>query len=151
MFKLDNYVALYGFLRAITLIANCFTLWLCLKYILPTLKIGAEVDWHLVFLLVLCVGVTYIFFMSFMKFYRRFTLESFMCLVIDSSFKEIPQLPHSYIMSSNIDAQQNLTHERNNNYSFTNENIGSSTNTTMIQSEGSEIADTNTNITEDVS
>lgn len=74
--KLDNYVALYGFLRSITFIFNCVSLYFTyLWYDKPSKD--------LFFLCLISYLVTYIFFMSFIKFYRRFTLESFMCLVTD--------------------------------------------------------------------
>lgn len=74
--KLDNYVALYGFLRSITFIFNCVSLYFTyLWYDKPSKD--------LFFLCLISYLVTYIFFMSFIKFYRRFTLESFMCLITD--------------------------------------------------------------------
>lgn len=84
--KMDNYVALYGFLRACSLIFNCLFMWIFCTHALPTFKAGAPVDWPL-FRLLLILGVTtYIFFLAFIKFYRRFTLESFMCLITDTSY-----------------------------------------------------------------
>lgn len=75
-FKLDNYVALYGFLRSITYIFNCVSLYFTyLWYDKPSKD--------LFLLCLISYIVTYIFFMSFIKFYRRFTLETFMCLVTD--------------------------------------------------------------------
>lgn len=76
--KMDNYVALYGFMRALTFICNC-----CFLYYVYTV-----IDRHLYSKIHLIYGIgimllTYFFFLAFMKFYRRFTLESFMCLVTD--------------------------------------------------------------------
>lgn len=87
--KMDNYVALYGVLRSLTLISNLFIMyvWKCQAYYLynnfswdliksyPCMKIG------------FMVLVQFLFFMAFMKFYRRFTLESFMCMVCMESSK----------------------------------------------------------------
>lgn len=98
--KLDNYVALYGFLRALTFIANCSTLWITIKYVIPTIKLEREPDCHLILLFIVCIGITYVFFMAFMKFYRRFTLEGLMCLVIDDSFKIIPKMAYEYTPST---------------------------------------------------
>lgn len=95
--KMDNYVALYGFLRAMTFIADCATLWIVIRYVLPDFSSIAEIDWHLVLMVAMCIAITYTFFMAFMKFYRRFTLESFMCLVIDPSFKETRTIPYNYV------------------------------------------------------
>lgn len=74
--KLDNYVALYGFLRSITFIFNCVSLYFTYLWYDNPCK-------DLFSLCLISYLVTYIFFMSFIKFYRRFTLESFMCLVTD--------------------------------------------------------------------
>lgn len=101
--KLDNYVALYGFLRALTFIMASTTLWITIVYIFPTFKIeGKVVDWSLVRLFISLVLLTYICFMAFMKFYRRFTLESFMCLVVDNSYKETHIMPYTYVPSNEL-------------------------------------------------
>lgn len=97
--KMDNYVALYGFLRAMTFIADVSTVWIFIQYIRPSISLSSPIDWHLLLILVFSIGLTYTFFMAFMKFYRRFTLESFMCLITDNSFKEIPQVPFHYTFS----------------------------------------------------
>lgn len=81
--KMDNYVALYGVLRALTLIANVFILciWKCqVDYIYHnfTWDLICTYPYIIVFFMVL---IQFLFFMAFMKFYRRFTLESFMCMV----------------------------------------------------------------------
>ena len=88
--KMDNYVALYGVLRALTLIANFFILyiWKCqVCYIGNHFTWGAICDYPYmkVFIMVL---VQFLFFMAFMKFYRRFTLESVMCMVSMKMEKE---------------------------------------------------------------
>ena len=83
--KMDNYVALYGFLRSITLVFNCFSLYLIYIAIL-SFDVDYYADWKFIRLLLLSILVSYLFFMGFMKFYRRFTLESFMCLIIDTSY-----------------------------------------------------------------
>lgn len=93
--KMDNYVALYGFLRALTFIMTCVSVWILWRYVLPTLNFNAHMDWPLVRLFMVSIVLTCICFMGFMKFYRRFTLECFMCLVIDSSFKDIERIPYS--------------------------------------------------------
>lgn len=80
--KMDNYVAIYGFLRALTFISNC----LFVAYVVYAISAGISfsIVWH--YLLAL-MGMTYFLFMAFMKFYRRFTMESFMCLSIDAEVK----------------------------------------------------------------
>lgn len=80
--KLDNYVALYGFLRAMTFIFNCTSLYIMYLYLCNPAN-----GKMLLFLFTIFV-ITYIFFMSFVKFYRRFTLESFMCLLTDDTLHD---------------------------------------------------------------
>lgn len=88
--KLDNYVALYGFLRSITFICNCVFMWLFCWYACPSFRYFNDHTPNCKLVLLLCIIalVTYLFFMGFMKFYRRYTLESFMCLVVDTSYKK---------------------------------------------------------------
>lgn len=81
--KMDNYVALYGVLRSLTLISNMFILyiWKC-----QVCYIWSKRSWDLVWSypymkIGFMVLIQFLFFMAFMKFYRRFTLESFMCMV----------------------------------------------------------------------
>lgn len=80
--KVDNYIAIYGFLRAITLIACLFFDYLLYLQIC-TLDIDAYINWDaaiiLLFILILCN----ILFMGFVKFYRRFTLENYMALLTE--------------------------------------------------------------------
>ncbi|MBD5292831.1 MAG: hypothetical protein HDS23_06255 [Bacteroides sp.] len=128
--KLDNYVALYGFLRALTFIMASTTLWITIVYIIPTLGIeGKVVDWSLVWLFISLVLLTYICFMAFMKFYRRFTLESFMCLVVDNSYKETHIMPYTYVPSNELVMQPSSQSSTNDQVTSTtpNSNISATT------------------------
>ena len=75
--KLDNYVALYGFTRSMSFIFCLFS-WLVFifKYY------GTWNKENLILIVGLAI-LSYFFYLSFVKFYRRFTLEGFMCLIID--------------------------------------------------------------------
>ena len=81
--KTDNYISLYGFLRSICFIINGIFLFITLK-IIPTLDINASFDekkvwtWSVLFIL------SYISFLAFVKFYRRFTLENYMIMLTES-------------------------------------------------------------------
>ncbi|WP_298537028.1 hypothetical protein [uncultured Algibacter sp.] len=80
-FRMVNYVILYGFLRTLTLI-SIISFW----YIL--IINFAEIKKAAVFLpLIIVGGISYIFFMAFMKFYRRYTLEGLMLIAIDENLK----------------------------------------------------------------
>jgi hypothetical protein len=79
--KFTNYVALYGFLRTLTLIFNLIFWYLIVHLFFVELT-------SLLFILIITISlVAYILFMSFMKFYRRYTLEGFMVLVVDKEIK----------------------------------------------------------------
>jgi hypothetical protein len=76
-FKLVNYVILYGFLRVLSFISIIvFWYFLYLKIIKGNELIGY-------FHIVLIGLIAYTFYMAFMKFYRRYTLEGFMLIAID--------------------------------------------------------------------
>lgn len=105
--KLDNYVALYGFLRSLVFIFDCLFLTILIRYALPTIGLEGSADPEAVKLLLFAGILTYIFFMGFMKFYRRFTLEGLMCLVVDTSYKQTePVQPHFYNPAPSISAVQ---------------------------------------------
>lgn len=75
--KLINYVTLYGFLRAMTLIC-VFFFWLSIYYLID----GND---GISFIVIFSIGlISNIFFMAFMKFYRRYTLEGLMIIAIDT-------------------------------------------------------------------
>lgn len=81
--KMDNYVALYDFLRSLTLIFVWIFMYVMTYVFWNDCKIGQYYWLSLSGLLV----ITYLFYMGFFKFYRRFTLEAFMCLVSTSELK----------------------------------------------------------------
>lgn len=82
--KADNYVALYGFLRAMCLIATTFydVIFFMAIYSIKYVVTSKEwyVNWYII-LLVVGFVVCNILFLAFVKFYRRFTLENFMALI----------------------------------------------------------------------
>ncbi len=82
--KFTNYVALYGFLRTMTLIMMIL-FWYIIVHVIIIGKFGIGI----VCLLGIASLIPYIFFMAYMKFYRRYTLEGFMVLVIDKDIKDI--------------------------------------------------------------
>lgn len=82
--KMDNYVALYGFLRSITLIFTLLFDYLLLNFIINFNK-GAFDMLHYLILMASVGCVSYVFYLSFMKFYSRFTVECFMALITDET------------------------------------------------------------------
>lgn len=90
--KVDNYVAMYGFLRAIALIACVvFDYFLIdqIKYSYAIInKVGWDkccVDWTSVKIFILMAIVANLLYMAFVKFYRRFTLENYMALLTEKN------------------------------------------------------------------
>jgi len=80
--KFDNYVALYGFTRSISFIL-CMIAWVNISLIVIPGFIESKASSIIETVVIACLS--YIFFMAFLKFYRRYTLEGFMCLVIDET------------------------------------------------------------------
>lgn len=81
--KMQNYVALYGLLRTITLILVIF-FWVLVWHAHNTLFSVAASAW----LLWGTAIVAYFFFMAFVKFYRRFSLEALMAMAVVCGDKE---------------------------------------------------------------
>ncbi|MBI9040271.1 hypothetical protein [Lutibacter sp.] len=75
--KFNNYVALYGFTRTISLLLN-----LLFWYFLQHVILYSSFDKIKILILLIIAAMSYVFFMAFMKFYRRYTLEGFMVLAI---------------------------------------------------------------------
>lgn len=85
--KMDNYVALYGFLRSISLIFVVLSHYLFYYGIINLATIREFHTASYIFLLIAIACITYVFYLSFMKFYRRYTVEIFMSLVADEDLK----------------------------------------------------------------
>ncbi len=83
-FRMVNYVALYGFLRNSCLIFNVLS-WLFAVQLARDFSHHQVLSRAKTILLLALVCSTYIAFMAFMKFYRRYTLEGLMLLVVDES------------------------------------------------------------------
>lgn len=80
--KADNYVAIYGFLRAITLIACLFFDYLLVAQVL-SINPYLSINWQALGMLLMVFLLTNILYMGFVKFYRRFTLENYMALLTE--------------------------------------------------------------------
>ena len=92
--KVDNYVAMYGFLRAMALI-TCFLFDYLLidqiKYSCHIVKVfgmsNCVINWKCIGILVVILIVANLLYMGFVKFYRRFTLENYMALLTEKPWK----------------------------------------------------------------
>lgn len=78
--KTDNYIALYGFLRSISFVF-CTTFFAFGTYSLTTISFSEPFDKGLLLTLSLFFTLSYICFLGFVKFYRRFTLENYMSML----------------------------------------------------------------------
>lgn len=76
--KLDSYIALYGFMRAV-----CFLSVVLFWFFIIILTKQALWCAGARYFMLVYFFVPYMLFMAFMKFYRRHTLETFMCLMVD--------------------------------------------------------------------
>lgn len=84
--KYDNYVALYGFLRSLCLLCSSIFILLFI-FELRTIDFGESVNWKSIFILAVLFCVTYLYYLGFIKFYRRFTLENLMSILVDNQFE----------------------------------------------------------------
>jgi hypothetical protein len=83
--KFQNYVALYGFLRCMTLILIIF-FWVNVYYFLKNNLQLVSIESYLKTSLL--IFLPYFFFLSFLKFYKRYSLETLMAMVtLDIDFK----------------------------------------------------------------
>ena len=80
--KVGNYIALYGFLRCMSLLTCILFDYLLFKGIL-SINIHATVDWTAIFKLASTFLTAYILFLGFVKFYRRNTLEDYMTILVE--------------------------------------------------------------------
>ncbi len=75
--KMQNYVALYGFLRTLTLI-SLILFWIIVWHV-TTSEMSFLVG---VVTILISATATYLLFMGFVKFYRRFSLEALMAMAV---------------------------------------------------------------------
>jgi p-aminobenzoyl-glutamate transporter AbgT len=85
--KFNNYVALYGFTRAISFVFCAFGWILLIKIIADRIKPNESENWH-IYAFIASSLLSYFFYLAFVKFYRRYTLEGFMCLTIDPDLQQ---------------------------------------------------------------
>lgn len=86
-FRMVNYVALYGFLRNLVL-TFILSFWYYFKESIKTIGQKLSFDWNVIGINILLMCLSYIAFMAYMKFYRRYTLEGLMLIVVDQNIKE---------------------------------------------------------------
>lgn len=95
--RMENCIAIYDFLRAMTLVICVIFMILFYRSIL-TIDVHLPVDWERVGLLVLIGVLAYVFYMGFLKFYRKFTVENFMCLICDKNL-DFPKMKDTIILA----------------------------------------------------
>ncbi|WP_299242988.1 hypothetical protein [uncultured Aquimarina sp.] len=85
-FRMVNYVALYGFLRNLVL-TFVISFWYYFTVSLKTINGDLSVNWNMVWINLLLMSLSFVAFMAYMKFYRRYTLEGLMLIVVDKNIK----------------------------------------------------------------
>lgn len=94
--KVDNYVALYGFLRCTTLILCLFTDFIIFMGIISILHAIFDgcicISWSSIILIV-CLWISSIVsYLGYVKFYRRFTLENYMTLLAEGDRDKVKKM-----------------------------------------------------------
>lgn len=83
--KLMNYVSLYGFLRVISLVFNLLSIFMLLKIFFLNKKfninLNDEFSTDSIFFFI-ASSLTYITYLGYLKFYRRYTQENLMILLL---------------------------------------------------------------------
>ena len=83
--KLMNYVSLYGFLRVISLVFNFLSIFMFLKIFFfegkLNLNLNNEFSTDSIFFFI-ASSLTYITYLGYLKFYRRYTQENLMILLL---------------------------------------------------------------------
>lgn len=88
--KADNYVALYGFLRAICFVTTLFydvitvNAIYTLRYLFDD-SVECSFSWFIFMFIVGGFIMCNLLYLGFVKFYRRFTLENFMALITEKA------------------------------------------------------------------
>lgn len=82
--KIQNFVALFGFVRCIALIFNLTSWWLIYKNICIALNPQFQLtfDFHMLVLTVGSMLVSYFFYVAFLKFYKKFAQETLMVFAV---------------------------------------------------------------------
>ncbi|WP_418637286.1 hypothetical protein [Winogradskyella sp.] len=86
-FRMVNYVALYGFLRNLVL-TFIFAFWFYFIISLKTIDLDLSINWKMIRWNLVIMLLSFISFMAYMKFYRRYTLEGLMLIVVDKEIKD---------------------------------------------------------------
>lgn len=86
-FRMVNYVALYGFLRNLVL-TFIFAFWFYFIISIKTIDFDLSINWKMIGWNLLIMVMSFISFMAYMKFYRRYTLEGLMLIVVDKEIKK---------------------------------------------------------------
>lgn len=84
-FRMVNYVALYGFLRNLVLTFVLSFWYYFFTISLQTINFKNTVDWNSIMILITLMLLSFTAFMAYMKFYRRYTLEGLMLIVVDKN------------------------------------------------------------------
>ena len=93
--KTNKYLALYGFLRSLTLIA-CVTFDIIFFVYVKSIDLSASIDIKIISCCAFLFIVAFFLYLAFLKFYRRFTLENMMCMLVGMHEDENNSMSHVY-------------------------------------------------------
>lgn len=77
---------MYGHLRSMCFISCIFTNFIIFKA-LRTIDFNEELDIVVLLIIIALMFICNIFFMAFIKYYRRFTLENYMAILTEKTIK----------------------------------------------------------------
>ena len=103
--RMDNCIAVYDFLRAMSLVFVVLFFVALFKGI-RSIDPECPPDWTSISLIVGFFFMSYLCFMGFMKFYRKFSVENFMCLICDGDLSIVNTTQHDNNLTTGVPAQQ---------------------------------------------
>lgn len=92
--RMENCIAIYDFLRAMSFVFVVLFYVALIKGI-GSIDFSCPIDWVSVSFIFGFFGVSYLCYMGFMKFYRKFSVENFMCLICDSELNIVSTMPQN--------------------------------------------------------
>ncbi|MCL8006127.1 hypothetical protein M8845_01680 [Gelidibacter japonicus] len=86
-FRMVNYVALYGFLRNLVL-TFILSFWYYFAISLCSINTNLEFNGPMILTNIVLILLSFVAFMAYMKFYRRYTLEGLMLILVDKNIRK---------------------------------------------------------------
>jgi hypothetical protein len=105
--RMENCIAIYDFLRAMSFVFVVL-FFVALGNGVKSIDFSMPLDWVCILFILGYAVLSYVCYMGFMKFYRKFTVENFMCLICDGELDIVNVVSQSYNPTTgNQDKQEN--------------------------------------------